>query len=92
MHTLLVPGKSTSKAILSVISYAACIAPKDYLNSAFNHNVKKLISSKAEDHTNSNIGQSVKTFDMILAVSNSIDLRNDRWDLSMKFIKLFLDE
>lgn len=86
------PGKPTSKSILNVITNAACIAPKEYLNSAFNHNVKKLISTKAEDLTSAKLGASVKTFDMLLAVSNSIDLRNDRWELSMKFIKIFLDE
>lgn len=45
MHTLLMPGKPISKQILAVIQQAAYIAPKEYLNSAFAHNVKKLIQT-----------------------------------------------
>lgn len=62
------------------------------MNSAFNHNVKKLIQAKAEDKTKAKLNTAVKTFDMLLAVSVSMEFRNDKWDLAMKFIKCFLDE
>lgn len=54
--------------------------------------MKKLLGCKAEDLTQAKLGSAVKTFDMILAVSNAADFKNDRWELSMKFIKLFLEE
>ncbi|KAL4431808.1 hypothetical protein ABPG74_015248 [Tetrahymena malaccensis] len=92
MHTLLIPGKPISKQILAVIQQAAFIAPKEYLNSAFAHNIKRLVTTSTEEKTRVKLNNSVKTFDMILAVSQSMDFKNDRWEMAMKFIKCFLDD
>ncbi len=89
MHGILLPQKSSSKLILKTINLASKLAPQEYLKNAFNHNVKKLIENKVEK---SKLHSIIKTFDMLLAVSTSLDFKNDRWELSMKLVKLFLDE
>jgi hypothetical protein len=89
LHGILLPQKSSSKLILKTINLASKLAPQEYLKNAFNHNVKKLIENKVEK---SKLHSIIKTFDMLLAVSTSLDFKNDRWELSMKLVKLFLDE
>ncbi|EGR30041.1 pre-rRNA processing protein, putative [Ichthyophthirius multifiliis] len=89
LHNILNPQKAQSKLILKTITSASMLAPQEYLKNAFNHNVKKLIENKVEK---SKLPQIIKTFDMLNAVSTSLDFKNDRWELSMKLISIFLDE
>jgi len=90
MHGLLMPGKASSKAILSVISHAAFVAPKEYLNAAFVSNSEKLLKLKDNDEIKMKLNSIIKTFDMLLTVSTSMDFKNDRWGKAMLLVDKFI--
>jgi len=90
MHGLLMPGKASSKPILSVISHAAFVAPKEYLNAAFTSNSEKLLKLKDNDEIKMKLNSIIKTFDMLLTVSTSMDFKNDRWGKAMQLVDKFI--
>lgn len=89
---LIAPQKHRSKIILNVIGYLGQVAPKDYLDKAFKKNITKLISDKLDGKLAGSMSASLKNFDIINQILPSVEIKDDKWDISTKFVKCFIEE
>ena len=90
---LVFPGKRNNNILLSIISKLSIMAPKAYLENAFTKNIEKLIKDKNKYKNDAKLlTQAIKNFDILLQVAPYIQLRDNKWDISIQFIKTFLLE
>lgn len=68
------------------------IAPKEYLDTAFKKNMQKIISDKNNNKLASNLANSLKNLDIINQIVPYVDLKDQNLDLSLKMVKLLIEE